>query len=177
MEIRSVTLDDAEQISKIYSYYVNNTAISFEYVPPSAEEIRSRIVKTVEKYPYVVATQDNAVIGYAYAGPFVGRAAYDRSAALSMYLSQEAKGKGIGRKLYEELESQLREMNVTNAYACIAYPIAEDEYLTVNSAEFHHHLGFEKVGEFHKCAYKFGRWYDMIWMEKIIGKHTPITEE
>ena len=55
-------------------------------------------------------------------------------------------------------------MGILNLYACIGYPAAEDEYLTKNSAEFHEHLGFTKVGEFHKCGYKFGRWYDMIAM-------------
>ena len=62
-------------------------------------------------------------------------------------------------------------MGILNLYACIASPIEEDEYLTANSEQFHAHLGFEKVGEFHRCGYKYGRWYNMIWMEKIIGKH------
>ena len=55
--------------------------------------------------------------------------------------------------------------------ACIGYPEKEDQYLTKNSAEFHAHLGYRMVGEFHQCGYKFGRWYDMVWMEKIIGQH------
>ena len=62
-------------------------------------------------------------------------------------------------------------MGILNLYACIGYPIAEDEYLNKNSVEFHTRLGYTKVGEFYKCGYKFGRWYNMIWMEKIIGKH------
>ena len=70
-------------------------------------------------------------------------------------------------------------MGILNMYACIGYPDNEDEYLTKNSAEFHSHIGFVQVGEFHKCGYKFGRWYNMIWMEKIIGEHkkdqAPIT--
>ena len=61
-------------------------------------------------------------------------------------------------------------MGILNMYACIGYPDNEDEYLTKNSAEFHSHIGFVQVGEFHKCGYKFGRWYNMIWMEKIIGE-------
>ena len=64
-------------------------------------------------------------------------------------------------------------MGILNLYACIGYPEYEDEYLTTNSADFHTHLGFVKVGEFHKCGYKFGRWYNMIWMEKMIGEFTP----
>ena len=77
----------------------------------------------------------------------------------------------MGRRLYEALEEKLWEMGILNLYACIAYPETEDEYLTTNSADFHAHLGYTKVGEFHKCGYKFSRWYNIIWMEKIIGKH------
>ena len=63
-------------------------------------------------------------------------------------------------------------MGILNLYACIGYPEVEDEYLTKNSALFHQHMGYRKVGEFHRCGYKFGRWYHMVWMEKIIGEHS-----
>lgn len=62
-------------------------------------------------------------------------------------------------------------MGITNLYACIGVPEVEDEYLTRNSIEFHEHLGFKQVGEFHNCGYKFDRWYNMVWAEKIIGEH------
>ena len=62
-------------------------------------------------------------------------------------------------------------MGILNVYACIADPVEDDEYLTRNSEQFHRHLGFVKVGDFHLCGYKFGRWYNVIWMEKMIGKH------
>ena len=62
-------------------------------------------------------------------------------------------------------------MGIKNLYACIGDPIVEDEYLTRNSEKFHSHMCFTKVGTFHKCGYKFGRWYNMIWMEKIIGAY------
>ena len=61
--------------------------------------------------------------------------------------------------------------NILNLNACIGYPEIEDEYLTKNSVEFHNHLGYRLVGKFNKCGYKFDRWYDMVWMEKIIGEH------
>ena len=64
---------------------------------------------------------------------------------------------------------QLEEMGIRNLYACIAYSEKEDEYLTTNSVDFHAHLGFEKVGEFHRCGYKFGCEYNIVWMEKRIG--------
>ena len=102
---------------------------------------------------------------------FVGRAAYARSVELTIYLHKDVRGCGYGRILYEVLEKELKEQGYLNLYACIGYPVEEDKYLTKNSAEFHEHLGFKKVGEFYKCGYKFGNWYSMIWMEKIIGEH------
>lgn len=169
--IRDAEMADVGRILEIYGYYVKNTAISFEYDIPSVEEFKKRMERIMKRYPYLVIVKDNAICGYAYADAFVGRAAYDWSCALSVYLDKDAQKSGMGRALYEALEDELRKMGILNLYACIAYPIAEDEYLTTNSADFHAHMGFAKAGEFHKCGYKFGRWYNMIWMEKIIGEH------
>ena len=66
---------------------------------------------------------------------------------------------------------KLKDMGILNLYSCIGDPLQEDEYLTRNSELFHQHLGFTKVGTFYKCGYKFNRYYNMIWMEKIIGEH------
>ena len=169
--IRSATLGDAERILEIYDYYVKNTAITFEYTTPDITEFRDRMKKTMQKYPYLVISDGGVIKGYAYAGAFVGRAAYDWSCETSIYLDKNARKCGMGRMLYEALEKELVKMGILNMYACIGYPAAEDKYLTKNSADFHKHLGFTTVGEFHKCGYKFGRWYNMIWMEKIIGEH------
>lgn len=171
MRIRSATTQDAERLLAIYSYYVENTAISFEYVVPSLADFTNRIANTLLKYPYLVVEEDGVVQGYTYAGLFKERAAYSCSCELSIYLARDAKGRGYGRKLYEAMEAALKDKGFLNMYACIADPITEDKYLTKNSEQFHQHLGFVKVGKFHKCAYKFGRWYNMIWMEKLIGKH------
>lgn len=126
----------------------------------------------MKRYPYLVILKDGHIEGYAYAGVFVGRAAYDWSCEMTVYLDHNAQKCGMGRQIYEALENELRKMGVLNLYACIGYPEGNDKYLTTNSADFHTHLGSVKVGEFHKCGYKFGRWYNMIWMEKIIGKHS-----
>lgn len=172
IKIRPVTIEDTEAILKIYQYYVLHTAISFEYDVPALEEFKARIANTLKKYPYFVAEQDNKIVGYTYAGPFIHRAAYDRSVETTIYLDPDVRRCGIGRKLYEALECELKKMGITNLYACIGYPSEkEDEYINKNSAEFHEHLGFKLVGEFYKCGYKFDRWYNMIWMEKIIGRH------
>ena len=177
--VGNAELKDAERLLEIYDYYVKNTAITFEYTTPTIEEFRGRMEKTMQKYPYLVAVKDEKIAGYAYAGAFVGRAAYDWSCETSIYLDKNARRCGIGKTLYAALEKELKKMGILNMYACIGYPDNEDEYLTKNSADFHSHIGFTQVGEFHKCGYKFGRWYNMIWMEKIIGEHkekqAPVT--
>ena len=169
--IRDATVEDAEKILAIYAYYVTNTAITFEYEVPSLQELRKRMRHTLQFYPYLVAEQNGTVLGYAYAGPFAGRAAYDWSCAWSVYLEQSVRRRGLGRKLYEVMSGALKNMGILNLYACIGYPENEDEYLTRNSANFHARLGFAQVGRFHQCGYKFGRWYDIIWMEIILGEH------
>lgn len=169
--VRNATLKDAMRILEIYDYYVKNTAITFEYNTPSLEEFQERMKKTMRRYPYMVVLKDGRIEGYAYADSFISRAAYDWSCEMTVYLDHNARKCGMGRIIYEALEKSLRDMGVINLYACIGYPEHNDEYLTTNSADFHAHLGFVKVGEFHKCGYKFDRWYNMIWMEKVIGRH------
>ncbi len=179
MTIRDATAGDAGRILEIYDYYVKNTAITFEYDTPSLDEFRGRMERVMRRYPYLVVLEDGRIEGYAYAGPFVGRAAYDWSCETTIYLAPGARKRGMGRALYEALEQALGDMGILNLYACVAYPERDDAYLTDNSARFHQHLGYARAGEFRKCGYKFGRWYDMFWMEKIIGEHmadqTPVT--
>ncbi len=169
--VRNAIVADAERILEIYSYYVKHTAITFEYVVPSLSEFQSRMRKTMEKYPYLVIEADGIIQGYAYAGSFIGRAAYDWACEMTIYLDRKAQKCGFGRMIYEALEKELFEIGILNLYACIGYPDVDDEYLNKNSADFHEHLGFSKIGQFNKCGYKFDRWYNMIWMEKIIGTH------
>lgn len=120
--VRDAVLEDAERILEIYDYYVKNTAISFEYDTPSLAEFRGRMKKTMQRYPYLVILRDGRIEGYAYAGPFVGRAAYNRSCELTIYLDYKARKCGMGRMIYEALEEKLRDMGILNLYACIGYP-------------------------------------------------------
>ena len=137
-----------------------------EIVIPRVDE------KTLEKYPYLVAIVEDKIVGYAYAGTYIGRAACDWSVETSIYVDMEYKGRGIGGRLYTELEDILRKMNILNLNAAIASPQVEDEHLTMDSINFHKHMGYTVVGEFHNCGYKFGRWYKLMWMEKMLGEHT-----
>ena len=137
--IRPVTKADAARLLDIYSYYVTDTAISFEYEVPSPDEFRRRVTNTLEKYPYLVLEEDHVIQGYAYAGVFKARAAYDHCCEVTVYLDRQAKGRGYGRALYEALEDALRKKGIINLYACIGDPVEEDAYLTKNSEHFHRH--------------------------------------
>ena len=193
--------EDAEALRTIYAPYVEETAITFEYEVPSVEAFRARIAHTLATYPYIVAVEENKIIGYAYVGRLHERAAYDWTVETSIYVDRSARKQGLGRQLYERLEAILCTMHIISVNACIAYPgtmnaaadvasavdrsqtdfregtadsdasIGEDPYLNTNSPDFHAHLGYQLVGHFHACAYKFDRWYDMIWMEKWIAPH------
>jgi L-amino acid N-acyltransferase YncA len=169
--IRKASYDDAEELLKIYTPYVNNTAISFEYEVPSLEEFRGRIANTLKRYPYLVAEYEGEIVGYAYAGAFKSRAAYDWAVETTVYVRQDERRNGIGRKLYAALEEILKKQGILNMNACIAVPEGKDEHLTKDSPAFHEKMGFRMVGTFHKCGYKFNHWYDMVWMEKKIGEH------
>ena len=173
MEIRPVSPEDAGELLAIYAPYVRDTAISFEYEVPSPEEFRGRIERISAKYPYIKAVDDNgSAMGYAYAGVFKDRAAYDWSVETTVYVRGDLRRSGVGRALYEALEKALRGMGILNMNACIAYPAREDPHLNDDSVRFHERMGFSMVGTFHDSGYKFGAWYDMVWMEKMIGAHT-----
>lgn len=182
IRIRMAKPEDAEQILSIYAPYVENTPITFEYEVPSPEEFRLRITHTLEKYPYLVAVSDRQeafpdlknkkisknpgerILGYAYAGAFKGRAAYDWAVETSIYVRGDIKGCGIGSKLYQALEDILRKQHIVNVNACITYPNPQ-------SISFHEKSGYRQVAHFTKCGYKLGKWHDMIWMEKMLGEH------
>lgn len=171
IKIRLATLEDAEELLAIYTPYIKETAITFEYEVPSVEAFKERIKQVQQMYPYLVAEKEGHIVGYAYAGPFKQRAAYDWSVETSIYINRNYKYQGIGTQLYNILEYLLKKQGILNVNACIACPEYEDQYLTRDSLKFHEKLGYDRVGTFHKCGYKFHRWYDMVWMEKHIGYH------
>ncbi len=171
--IRVATVDDARELLDIYAPYIQYTAITFEYEIPELAEFQGRIARTLPKYPYLVAQKGGALLGYAYAGRFVGRAACDWSAEASIYIRRDCRKMGLGKRLYQALEGICRAQGLRNLNASIAFSETEDAYLTWDSLRFHEHLGFRRVGTFHRCGYKFGRWYDLVWMEKMLGAHDP----
>jgi len=171
--IRRATPDDAAGALAVYAPYVEDTAITFEWEVPSLEEFEGRMARTLDCYPYLVAARSGEVLGFAYIGPFSEREAYAWCAETTVYVRKDMRGCGFGGRLYRALERAAVAQGILGLYACIAYPDGEDdEHLTSASIEFHRHLGYREVGRFERCGYKFGRWYNMAWMEKPLGERS-----
>ena len=165
MNIRLAKPLDAAALLAIYAPYVENTAITFEYDVPTVEDFANRIEKILEKYPYLVAEENGALLGYAYASTYYARAAYDWAVELSVYVSQDARGKGVGSKLYDELEDLLDQMGYMHFLACISLP-------NEASLALHQKRGYQQVAHFPKIGYKFERWHDIVWLQKSLDKVT-----
>ena len=163
MNIRLARPSDAATLLAIYAPYVENTAITFEYEVPTIEDFTNRIAKTLEKYPYLVAEEDGLILGYAYASTYYARAAYDWAAELSVYVSQDARGKRVGSRLYDELEDLLDQMGYMHFLACISLP-------NEASLALHQKRGYQQVAHFPKIGYKFERWHDIVWLQKSLDK-------
>lgn len=167
--IRRATEQDCEEILSIYSYYVENTAASFETDPPSRNAFLNRIQSIIGEYPYFVCTMNEEIVGYAYASKHRERAAYRYDVDVSVYVRNGMLNKGIGTALFSALFEALSHSNYYNAYAAIALP-------NEKSVALHRKFGFEEIGIHHKTGFKFGKWHDVLWMEKTIKEHSLNTE-
>lgn len=173
VEIRNAREENAAALLEIYAPYVLGTAVTFEYEVPSEEYFRERIRTISEEWPYIIAEVGGVPVGYAYAHQLRERKAFCHSVETSIYIRDDFHGQGLGRRLYAALEERLRLLGVTNEYAVVAVPdgfpdVREDPYLTTGSVSFHERLGFRIAGDLHRCGTKFGRHYDVLYMEKFI---------
>ena len=159
MAIRFAREDDLSQILSIYTPYITQTTVSFEYEVPSLEEFTRRFQCITAQFPWLVWEEDGQVLGYAYASAPFERAAYRWCAEPSIYLTPQAQGRGIGRKLYEALEDILQKQGYRKLYAIIT---SENR----DSLSFHARLGYRHLAVFPGCGYKFGRSLGITWMEK-----------
>ncbi|WP_155971739.1 GNAT family N-acetyltransferase [Streptococcus ruminantium] len=159
IEIRSVRPSDVEELVAIYAPYVEETVITFETQVPTATEFADRIEKILEKFPYLVAEEEGRILGYAYASTYYPRAAYDWTVELSIYISQKARGQGIGNLLYSHLEKELIARGFKNFMACISLP-------NPASLALHEKMGYKQVAHLKKVGYKFGNWHDIVWLQK-----------
>lgn len=161
MIVRDAGAEDGADIARIYAPIVETTAISFEDTPPDAEEMARRIAKATARLPFIVSEGDGGLLGYAYAGAYRERAAYRHSAEVSVYVSQEAKGQGVARALYERLLSDLKSNGYRSAVAIIALPNSQ-------SVAFHEALGFEARGVLKDIGFKFGEWHDAGFWQRML---------
>lgn len=136
--------------------------LTFEDAVPSPEEFRGRIERILARYPYLVARQGDRIVAYAYADAFHPRPAYGWTVETAIYVDSVHRRWSIGGALYAALEKILAAMHILNVNACLACPESADEYLDKNSLSFHERLGYSVAGEFHRCSYKFGRWYNVV---------------
>jgi L-amino acid N-acyltransferase YncA len=157
--IRLATSADAAAIAAIYAPSVAERATSFELVPPDAAQIAQRIDNVVSRWPWLVETEQDAVLGYCYAGEFAERAAYRWSVTVSAYVRDGLHRRGIGRRLYTVLFELLRRQGAFNAYAGITLP-------NEASVGLHRAMGFEPIGTYPRVGFKFGRWHDVVWLGK-----------
>ena len=154
--IRLADAGDVEAMLAIYAPVVENTAISFELVPPSADEFGARLANALARYPWLVCEIGGEVAGYAYAGEFKTRAAYQWSVETTVYVRADRRRLGVGRAVYASLFACLRIQGFRAAYAGIALPNAA-------SVALHESMGFERVGVYPKVGYKLGAWRDVGW--------------
>ncbi|MBT3983932.1 MAG: N-acetyltransferase [Bacteriovoracaceae bacterium] len=150
-----------ERCLEIYSPYISNSHISFENKVPSLSEYRMRVKKYSAQYPWIVAIESGQVLGFAYGAEFKQRQAYQWSVETSIYLSENAKGRGVAGKLYDSLFDYLDKAGYYNAFAGIALP-------GDISVAFHEKFGFNKVAHFKNVGYKNEKWVDVgLWQKEI----------
>jgi len=161
IEIRTATTADAAAIQRIYAPIVRETVISFEYEPPSVEEMAGRIAATLQTHPYLVAVADGEVCGYVYASAHAERAAYRHSVNTTVYIAPEAQRTGVGRALYVELLADLKRRGFHAAFAGIALP-------NPGSVALHELVGFRPLGVYREVGFKFGAWHDVGWWQRLL---------
>ncbi len=163
--IRPVRSTDAEALAEIYNHYVLNTVVSFEELPVAAQEMAARIDRIeAAGWPWLVAeSEQGAPAGYAYAGPWNVRCAYQHTVELTIYLAPGSTGAGLGARLYGRLFEALRDTPAHTAIGAIALP-------NPASVALHEKCGMTRVGQFSEVGFKFGRWIDVgYWQVALDG--------
>ncbi len=165
LTIRPAATTDAAAIRAIYAPVVEETAISFEEVPPSVADMASRIEVILKDYPYLVAERRGRVVGYAYASQHRSRAAYRRSVDVTVYIAHEAQRSGVGRSLYAKLIADLADRGFHAAFAGIALP-------NPGSVGLHEAMGFTPLGIYREVGRKFDNWHDVGWWQRLLYDDT-----
>lgn len=171
MRIRMAGLEDAAALLAIYAPYVRETAITFEYDVPSEKEFAGRIAHTAGEISVSGCGKRRRNRRLCVCGRVPSARGLSVVRGDERLCEAGCAAHGVGRKLYDAMETILSMQRLTNVEACIAVPSAPDAHLTLDSVRFHEKMGYRMIGAFHQCGYKFDTWYDMVWMEKHIGEH------
>jgi phosphinothricin acetyltransferase len=165
MNIRSATDADVPDIQAIYAHHVLNGTGTFEDEPPPVEEIAARFHKIVDHgYVWLVAADDTGVLGFGYYGPFRDRSAYRFTVEDSIYVREDVRGQGVGKALV----TRLIELATAGGARQMIAVIGDSE--NVGSIGVHASLGFNRVGTMRAVGIKFGRWIDVVTMQRSLGK-------
>jgi L-amino acid N-acyltransferase YncA len=161
--IRPAVPADAAGCAAVYAPYVTDSCISFEYEAPTAADFAKRMAAS---HVWLVAEDDGAIVGYAYASRHRDRSAYDWAADVAIYIAASHHGRGMGRRLYEELLGPVRERGLRVLCAGVALPNDASDGL-------HRAMGFEEVGVYRRIGWKDGRWHDVRWWQLHLGDDGP----
>lgn len=165
MIIRPSTPADLDAATRIYAHHVRTGSASFELEPPGVEEMARRRAALVEKgLPWLVAEADGQVLGYAYAGPYRTRPAYDWTVEDSIYLAPDQCGRGIGTALLTHLLDDCTALGFRQMIAVIG------DSANAGSIALHRSLGFQPAGLLKSVGWKFGRWVDSVLMQRALGE-------
>jgi L-amino acid N-acyltransferase YncA len=164
LTIRSIATHDLERIAAIYNHYIRHTAISFEEVEVTIEQLAERVdAVTSSSLPWLVAELSGQVVGYAYAGKFHQRSAYRFTVEATVYLAHGMPGNGIGTQLYSELFAQLKRQDIHSIIGIIALP-------NQPSIALHEKFGFRKIGHFPEVGFKFNAWQDVGYWQLVLAR-------
>ncbi len=155
---------DLPAITAIYAHHVQHGTGTFELEPPSPADMATRRAEVLARgLPWLVLEEQGEVRGYAYCNWFKPRPAYRFSAENSIYLAESARGRGLGQRLLAALADQAEQAGVRKLIAVIG------DSGNAGSIGVHRRTGFEHVGIIRSCGWKFGRWLDIVLMEKALG--------
>ena len=168
--IRPATVLDAAVFAVFFVSFVSFSVFSFETEAPDAAEFARRIEAIGHHFPWLVAANDDHIVGYAYACEHRTRRAYRWSVDAGIYLDAGSHRRGIGRRLYQALFTLLLRQGYYNAYAGITVPNA-------GSIGLHEALGFERVGIYRRVGFKLGAWRDVGWWELLLRESQAAPRE
>lgn len=165
MQVRAIKAEDMPAITAIYDEAVRTGTASFETEPPGFEEmVRRQQALEAAGYPFLIAEENGRILGYAYAGSFRTRAAFQYTVENSIYLDANARGRGIGRTLLKALLEECTARGYRQMVAVIG------DSANTGSIALHRSCGFEMIGTLPATGLKFGRWINTVLMQRPLGE-------